>query len=701
MLKEGVFLGKRYEILGRIGSGGMADVYKGKDHKLNRYVAVKVLKSDYRNDESFIKKFVSEAQAAAGLMHPNVVNVYDVGQDRGLYYMVMELVEGITLKEYIEKKERLSAKETISISIQMISGIQAAHNHHIIHRDIKPQNIIISKDGKVKVTDFGIARATTSTATISTNVMGSVHYTSPEQAKGGIVDERSDIYSAGISMYEMVTGHVPFDGDSTVSVALKHLKEKIVAPSVEVPDIPYSLDCIIMKCTEKNVERRYQNCQDLISDLKHSLVDPDGHFVDEQLDVYTGRKTTGDETILMSEDEIRRAQERSYSQSDDYDDPDYDDYDYDDDDYDDDDYDDDDDDYRAPTQRRNSDYNRKKNVDPNTKKIMKILMVVAAAIIAMVIIFMVGNAMGAFKGGIGLNTTTNDAKVVVPNLLGMTEDEAKAALKKKNLGYSIAGREESDKYAAGEIMEQSEKANSKVEKNTEIKVVISTGKAKKTVSVPDVKGMSEDDAQKTLENLNLVVEAQAQNSDTVASGKVISTDPAEGTQLTEGSKVTMYVSLGIESVEVPSIIGMSSEEAQSAIQNVGLQASVTEDYSDTVTSGMVISQDPASGKVKKGSTVNIVVSKGTKVKMVTVPSLSGMTQQAAEQAIIDAGLTVGSVTEEYNAGVSAGYVISQTASVGSQIEKGSSVGFVVSKGAQPSTDNGNTGGEDNESSESQ
>ena len=696
MLKEGVFLGKRYEILGRIGSGGMADVYKGKDHKLNRYVAVKVLKSDYRNDESFIKKFVSEAQAAAGLMHPNVVNVYDVGQDRGLYYMVMELVEGITLKEYIEKKERLSAKETISISIQMISGIQAAHNHHIIHRDIKPQNIIISKDGKVKVTDFGIARATTSTATISTNVMGSVHYTSPEQAKGGIVDERSDIYSAGISMYEMVTGHVPFDGDSTVSVALKHLKEKIVAPSVEVPDIPYSLDCIIMKCTEKNVERRYQNCQDLISDLKHSLVDPDGHFVDEQLDVYTGRKTTGDETILMSEDEIRRAQERSYSQSDDYDDPDYDD-----DDYDDDDYDDDDDDYRAPTQRRNSDYNRKKNVDPNTKKIMKILMVVAAAIIAMVIIFMVGNAMGAFKGGIGMNTTTNDAKVVVPNLLGMTEDEAKAALKKKNLGYSIAGREESDKYAAGEIMEQSEKANSKVEKNTEIKVVISTGKAKKTVSVPDVKGMSEDDAQKTLENLNLVVEAQAQNSDTVASGKVISTDPAAGTQLTEGSKVTMYVSLGIESVEVPSITGMSLEEAQAAIQNVGLQASVTEDYSDTVASGMVISQDPASGKVKKGSTVNIVVSKGAKVKMVTVPSLSGMTQQAAEQAIIDAGLTVGSVTEEYNAGVSAGYVISQTASVGSQIEKGSSVGFVVSKGAQPSTDNGNTGGEDNESSELQ
>lgn len=244
MLKEGIFLGKRYEILDRIGSGGMADVYKGKDHKLNRYVAIKVLKSDFRSDETFIKKFLSEAQAAAGLMHPNVVNVYDVGQDRGVYYMVMELVEGITLKEYIEKKGRLSAKETISISIQMVTGIQAAHNQHIIHRDIKPQNIIISKDGKVKVTDFGIARATTSSNTISTSVMGSVHYTSPEQARGGVVDEKSDIYSAGISMYEMVTGHVPFDGESTVTVAIKHLQEEIISPIVEVPDTPKSLSLI-------------------------------------------------------------------------------------------------------------------------------------------------------------------------------------------------------------------------------------------------------------------------------------------------------------------------------------------------------------------------------------------------------------------------------------------------------------------------
>ena len=324
MIKEGVFLGKRYEILGRIGSGGMADVYKGKDHKLNRFVAIKVLKSTYRSDETFIKKFLSEAQAAAGLMHPNVVNVYDVGQDRGLYYMVMELVEGITLKDYIEKKGKLSAKETISISIQMVTGIQAAHNCHIIHRDIKPQNIIISKDGKVKVTDFGIARATTSTATqaVTTTVMGSVHYTSPEQARGGIVDEKSDIYSAGITMYEMITGHVPFDGDSTVTVALKHLNEVIKSPAEEVPDIPYSLECIIMKCTQKLPNKRYMSCEELLQDLKHSLVDPEGDFV--VLDGVTKRmpatsQDTGRTTVVMSPDELNRMKNRQ-NYNDDYDD---------------------------------------------------------------------------------------------------------------------------------------------------------------------------------------------------------------------------------------------------------------------------------------------------------------------------------------------------------------------------------------------
>lgn len=268
----------RYETIGKIGTGGMADVYKAKDHKLNRYVAIKVLKPEFREDKEFITKFRAEAQAAAGLAHPNIVNVYDVGEERGMHFIVMELVEGITLKEYITKKGRLAVREATSIAIQISQGLETAHNSGIIHRDVKPQNVIISTDGKVKVTDFGIARAATSN-TITTTVMGSVHYTSPEQARGGYSDAKGDIYSLGITLYEMLTGHLPFDGDTTVAVAIKHLQEEMTAPDVYVPDLPKSTIQIINKCTQKSPDRRYANMTELIRDLKESLVNPDGDFV--------------------------------------------------------------------------------------------------------------------------------------------------------------------------------------------------------------------------------------------------------------------------------------------------------------------------------------------------------------------------------------------------------------------------------------
>ena len=297
MLKTGMIIAERYEIVGKIGTGGMADVYKAMDHKLNRFVAVKVLKPEFREDTTFIKKFRSEAQAAAGLTHPNIVNVFDVGDDGGVYYIVMELIEGITLKEYISKKGKLSIKEATSIAIQVSMGLEAAHSHGIVHRDVKPQNIIISTDGKVKVTDFGIARAASSN-TISSNVMGSVHYSSPEQVRGGYSDEKSDIYSLGITLYEMVTGRVPFDGDTTVAIAIKHLQEEMVPPSVYTPDLPYSLEQIILKCTQKSVDRRYTRMEDVIADLKHSLIDPQGDFV---------KLTTVDtdaKTVVISEEEL-------------------------------------------------------------------------------------------------------------------------------------------------------------------------------------------------------------------------------------------------------------------------------------------------------------------------------------------------------------------------------------------------------------
>jgi serine/threonine protein kinase/beta-lactam-binding protein with PASTA domain len=670
MIKEGVFLGKRYEILGRVGSGGMADVYKGKDHKLNRYVAIKVLKSDYRSDQVFIQKFLSEAQAAAGLMHPNVVNVYDVGQDRGLYYMVMELVEGITLKDYIQKKGKLSAKETISISIQMVTGIQAAHNRHIIHRDIKPQNIIISKEGKVKVTDFGIARATTSTQTISASVMGSVHYTSPEQARGGRVDEKSDIYSAGITMYEMITGHVPFDGDSTVSVALKHLQEEIVSPSKEVPGIPYSLECIIMKCTQKNPERRYHDCESLLLDLKRSLVDPDGDFV------ITGSVAAAapdsDRTVVMSTEELEQLQNQRYDDEDDeYDD------DYDEDEYDDED-EEDDDDYQE--ERR-----KKKDVNPDTKKIMRILLIVAGVIVALLVIFLVGSAVGVFSGpGI---TATTEKQVDVPDVRGMTEDEARDELNDKNLGMRVSGREASDEYAEGEIISQDPGEGEKVDEHTTIEVVVSTGPETKMVQVPNVVNDEEADAEKEIEDAGLIVKKEFETSDDVDAGRVISVSPDAGTEVEEGSEVTIVVSTGPETkmVPVPKLVGREAADAEAALTSAGLVGSVTEQYSDEP-AGQVISQSPLEGEqVEEGSTVSYVVSLGPETKTVTVPNLTtGMTREEAEQALTAAGLEVGKVTEANSSSITPGYVMNQTISPGTEVAEGTAVGFTVSIGPESS-----------------
>ena len=715
MIKEGVFVGKRYEILGRIGSGGMADVYKGKDHKLNRYVAIKVLKSDYRSDETFIKKFVSEAQAAAGLMHPNVVNVYDVGQDRGLYYMVMELVEGITLKDYIEKKGKLSAKETISISIQMVTGIQAAHNRHIIHRDIKPQNIIISKEGKVKVTDFGIARATTSTQTISTSVMGSVHYTSPEQARGGVVDEKSDIYSAGITMYEMVTGHVPFDGDSTVSVALKHLQEEIKSPAEEVPDLPYSLECIIMKCTKKNPLQRYPNCEALLQDLKHSLVDPDGDFV--FAGAASRKSLDSDRTVVMSTAELDRLKKEQYRNDDDYAEDDYeDDYDDDyDDQYDDryhDDYDDDEED-EEPVDRRSREYDRhevdrrkKQNVNQDTKKIMRILMIVSSVVIALLVLFLVGSAVGVFKNGKSNTTTESTDQVKVPSVLGMTEDEATAALSKYKLGIKTSTAP-SDTVEKGKVISQDPEEGKKVDKHTTVNVVISSGEEAKMTSVPDVEGDDESSAEQAIRAANLIVKkGDSEYSDSVKAGNVISVSPGAGTSVKEGTEVTIVVSLGSKPATVPSLEGKSQSDAEAALSDAGLKGSSTEAYDDNVEAGYVISQSTAAGKsVSRGTTISYVVSKGSETKFITVPSVLGYDQNAAEKKLQQEGLTPSYQGEEYSNDYPAGQVCRQDSS-GATVESGTTISYWISSGPEPTTDpdsgdGGDSGDDSGDSGDSQ
>lgn len=682
MVKDGIVLGKRYEVLSKVGAGGMADVYKGRDQMLNRYVAIKVLKKEFREDENFVRKFRSEAQASAGLLHPNVVNVYDVGEDRGLYYMVMELVEGITLKEYIEKKGRLSHKEVISIAIQMCSGIGAAHAAGIIHRDIKPQNIIISKDGKVKVTDFGIAKAVTSN-TISTNAMGSVHYTSPEQARGGFSDQKSDIYSIGITLYEMVTGQVPFDGDSTVSVAIKHLQEEITAPSELVSDIPYSLEQIILKCTQKNAERRYPNTDELIQDLKRSLVDPDGDFV-------VIPPLGNADTLIITDEELDEIQ-NSYDE-DEYDVDEYDEDEYDEDEYDEDEYDEDEYDVDDGKRGKGSD-----EVNPKMKKLTRILTVVVAIIIAFIVIFAIGRAAGIFRIGPESPNETKDM-VEVPNVVGMTEDDAKETLNDEGLGFKVVSREESKEYEKGRVSEQKTEAGEEVAKNTTIEVVVSSGLVGDSITVPDVSGMTEDEAQSALENAGFRnISSEFTYHDSVPSGQVIGTTPEANAEATEDTEIVMQVSKGAERKTVPNVVGQKDADAQNAIKSAGLSVgTVTYEYSDSVAQGIVISQSVDGGKkVSAGTTVDLVISNGPEpAAKVNVPPVTGTSESNARQLIQNAGLSVGTVTYQHSSSVAAGYVISCSPGVGSSVDEGTSVSLVVSTGPEQTSPDPGTGGDD-------
>lgn len=601
MLKEGMILGERYEIISEIGAGGMANVYKARDHKLNRLVAVKVLKPEFRDDKSFIAKFQKEAQAAAGLTHPNIVNVYDVGDDAGVNFIVMELVEGITLKDYITKKGKLSVKEATSIAIQVSLGLEAAHNSNIVHRDVKPQNIIISTDGKVKLSDFGIARAVTSN-TITSNVMVSVHYSSPEQVRGGYSDKKSDIYSLGITMYEMVTGRVPFDGDTSVAVAIKHLQEEMVPPSRFAPDLPFSLEQIILKCTQKSVDRRYNSLSEVIDDLKRSLVDPQGDFVALM------PLSSHAQTMQMSEAQMQAIkggaasyqkpyqssyQEQQVLYEEDMDDED--------------DYDDDDDD----------------GISSKLEKAMTIGGFIIGAIIICILIYFIGTAAGIFKFGSNkkeeeppqqveevVEEETEDGLVTVPNLLGYTVAEAEAALKDLGIGLVKAGEEPSEEYEKGQIMRQSIVGGEKVEKHTTIEYTLSTGSV--ALTVPNVVNQPQADAEATLKDMGLETSIQQDYSTEIAIGNVISVNPEVGSSVNKGDTITLVVSKGASDVEVtvPSVGGYPEEEAKAILEGKGLVVTVETGTSERVNEGEVCGQSiPGGTKVNSGTEITITINR--------------------------------------------------------------------------------------------
>ena len=614
MLKSGMIIAERYEILGKIGTGGMADVYKAKDHKLNRFVAVKVLKAEFREDTTFIRKFRSEAQAAAGLTHPNIVNVFDVGDDEGLYYIVMELIEGITLKDYISKKGKLSVKEATSIAIQVSMGLETAHSHGIVHRDVKPQNIIISTDGKVKVTDFGIARAASSN-TISSNVMGSVHYSSPEQVRGGYSDEKSDIYSLGITLYEMVTGKVPFDGDTTVAIAIKHLQEEMVAPSVYTPELPYSLEQIIYKCTQKSVDRRYNKMEDVIADLKHSLIDPQGDFV---------KLTSVDndaKTVIISDEELGtikhtpkqklRAEVEELEKevyADDFEDGD----------------EEEEEEYRRRKERRERQKRRQKR-GPGRGVTIAALILGAVLLIGIVVVIIKSTGLlekkePAANGKEQTQEEQSNKMVEVPALTGKTEAEAKALANSLHIGVQMIG-EEASHQEKGRISSQDIPAGTEVQEYSTLKYYISKGAQE--VTIPDIDGKTGIEAQQLLEDLGLQVEIQKEYSDLDEDGYILvdpgyaySVSPEPGATAKSGDKVTLVISRGLDygegvEVEIPSVVGLTEDEAVTTLGKF-LLIDIQQQQSADVAAGEVISQTPEPYSYGDPDTTNIalVVSSG-------------------------------------------------------------------------------------------
>ena len=629
MLNQGTYLQDRYEILGRIGSGGMSVVYKAKCHTLDRLVAIKVLKEEFASDENFVSKFKMEAQAAARLSHPNIVNVYDVVDEGNLHYIVMELIEGITLKSYIEKKGFLENKEAIGIAIQVAQGIAVAHEQHIIHRDIKPQNMIISRDGNVKVADFGIARAVSS-QTMNATAVGSVHYISPEQARGGYCDERSDIYSFGITMYEMVTGRVPFEGDNTVAVALAHLETPITPPSQLNPVVSSGLEQIILKCTQKKPDRRYSSIGDVITDLRHVMVDPDYNIygavsqTDEENDPYVTRP--------ISREELSQIQERRRPHTEDIvvKEPEYDpavsiqtpeteenDGDG---------YDKEETQPQIPVHKKRSDRKKEKDVSTQFERIIMVMGIFAAVLVAVVVIFVFSRLTGLFwpKSGQdketevvtsetateGINVSLADNQTYMPNVLGLPKDMAEAKLKEYNLVMSIETEDYSDNYKADQVMRQD-----------------------------------------------------------VAEGEVVEKWSTVGVTISKGSDKVDLSSLGLEQ--------LSGEDAQKLLKDKELQVILKEEANDNIETGKVIRYSPQ--QAKAGDTIELVVSTGPKTAQGQVPKLIGRDEVTADALLKAAGLKTGTVTYDYDAGKPEGTVLSQSALPGTVLEPSATVDYVVNQ----------------------
>ena len=549
----GKVIGNRYEMLEKIGEGGMATVYKARCNILKRYVAVKVLREEFTTDEEFIRRFNTEAQAAASLTHPNIVSIFDVGHEDNVYYIVMELVQGKTLKEIINEDGVLPWKWSVNIAIQVASALETAHKNNIVHRDIKPHNIIITEDGIAKVTDFGIAKAVSnSTITAFGTTIGSVHYFSPEHARGGYTDAKSDIYSLGVVMYEMLTGRVPFDADTPVSIALKHMQEEPVEPIELNPNLPIAVNKIIMRALQKDTTLRYQTASEMLVDLKKSLKDPEGDFV-EELEYDPTAKTQVIDTNA----------------------------------------------YRDNKQTKNSSGKKdgKFKTFVKTHKGLSIF-------IGLLLLFVL-----SLGGTMLVLNLTNPPEVAMPNVVGLSKEEAQKEIENVKLKFEIEKEEYNKDVPEGFIISQDptymEKFN-KVKQGSTVKVVVSKGEEKTTV--PKVVGMEKDKAVKALEDAKLKVEIVEESSKKVQEGYVISQETSPDTEAFAGDTIKIHVSTGVEKATVPDVIGKSQADAKKTLEAQGFVVAVTTSEDSSKENGIVLKQSLDSGKtVEKGSTVTITV----------------------------------------------------------------------------------------------
>ena len=610
LLRAGTFLQNRYEIIKRIGGGGMSEVYKAKCHKLNRYVAIKVLKEEFGKDANFVKKFNIEAQAAASLSHPNIVNIYDVVNEKNMHFIVMELIEGITLKDYIASKGMLDIKEAINIAIQVAKGLECAHERNIVHRDVKPQNIIISVDGTVKVADFGIAKATTE-ETINTFAIGSVHYISPEQAKGINTDIRSDIYSLGASLYEMISGRVPFNGENAVAVALAHVEEVVTPPSIYNSKISPELETVVLKCMQKSPERRYQKLKELIKELQNLLMQRN----DTTAEVDSQTRMI-DKSDIVSINSIRRnTAQPSYKPDTHYsekeDEADFDDY-----------------DIEEPKNKKSAKKDKKNKEDADDKKMDSIMTALGAGIaviIVVVILFFIIRFSGwtpfpkkeeskniiSTESSSAESETSAKADIEVSNITELPQDVAKIRLESLSLKMVVASSKYDDELAKDYIISQNPYPKAKASKGDTVEVVISLGKEPIDLSKLNLSGISTEAATKILEGKGLKVSVVDEFSDSVEANMLIRYSPLTAEK---GHTVTLYNSKGkeVSKIKVPSLVNKDEESAVALIQAAGLTVGdVKTVHSASVEKGYIISQDvKADSEVEPGSSIGYSVSSG-------------------------------------------------------------------------------------------